>query len=173
MKISMPCLRISAALLCLALWGAGSAPGVRAQTRQAAAGHEAAAVEADLRRRAANSLYRLKRALRRDRYPSAQAALNIWRADAMAAGSFDETQYRTYRREIYRKSVENITKWFDVCLQEKWLREADYCRKIYRLHARAIHIFDEAQYEEMNEKLARLKKEVEAEEKRHRSATRN
>ncbi len=173
MKMPMPFLRIPAAILCLALSGLGAAPGVEAQTGQAAANQEAAVVDPDLRRRAASSLYRLKRALQRDHYPSALAALNIWREDALAAGSFDEAKHRAYRRQIYQRSVDNILKWFDVCLQEKWLREADYCRKIYRLHAREIHVFDEAQYEKMNERLARLKKEVEAEEKRLRSASSN
>lgn len=153
------------------LWGPdAAAQGGRAQSRQVE--KKADAVDSALRRRAATSLYRLKRALQRDRYPSALAALNIWRCNAQAAGEFDEDRYRAYQRQIYEKSVANILKWFEVCLKEKWIREAGYCQKIYRLHARAIDAFDQARYDEMTERIEKRKKEIEAEKKKHRTASR-
>ncbi len=131
------------------------------------------AVDPALRRRAASSLYRLKRAMKQDRYPSALAALNMWRSDALEAREFDEARYRDYKRGILEKSVANIVKWFDVCLKEKWIREAGYCRKVYRLHARAIDAFDPARYEEMGERIEKRKKEIEAEKQRHQTASSN
>ncbi len=140
--------------------------GAEAQDGQNPSVQNEDAADPALLRRAAKSLNHLKRALQRDHYPSALAALNIWRCDAMAADAFDDVQFRAYRRQIYEKSVDNILKWFDVCLEEKWIREADYCQKVYRLHARIINIFDQERYDEMTEKIERRKKEIEAEKKK-------
>lgn len=155
------------------LFQASDAAAQTGNARKPSVETEPDAVDPALRRRAAASLYRLKRAMERDRYPSALAALNMWRSDAMAAREFDEARYRDYKRRILEKSVANIVKWFEVCLQENWIREARYCRKIYRLHGRAIDAFDPARYEEMAERIEQRKKEIEAEKQRHQTTSSN
>ena len=155
------------------LFQASDAAAQTGNARKPSVETEADAVDPALRRRAAASLHRLKRAMGRDRYPSALAALNMWRSDALAAREFDEARYRDYKRRILEKSVANIVKWFEVCLQENWIREARYCRKIYRLHGRAIDAFDPARYEEMAERIEQRKKEIEAEKQRHQTTSSN
>lgn len=149
------------AMICLGLFFSGPVKDAWGQDKQNRTADPA------LRRQAAISLSRLKLSLSRDRYPSARAALNIWRSDALAAGTFDEVQFQEWLRRIYQKSVNSMLKWFEVCLDEKWMREADYCQKVYRIHARAINIFDQERYDEMTDRIKKRKKEIEAEEKKH------
>ncbi len=142
------------------------------QSRAAQTGTvEEETVDPEMRRRAARSRWRLERALRRDRYPSALAALNLWRSNALAAGTFDKAAHEAYRRRIYEKSVKNILEWFEVCLQEKWIREAIYCQKVYRLHAKTIQTFDPERYDAMTDRIENRKKEIEAEEQQQRTAS--
>jgi hypothetical protein len=113
--------------------------------------------ERERRRRAANSLWRLKRAIRRDGYFSARVALNIWRCNAEDAGGFDEEQYEKFKKAIYRNSLDNTLKWFKICIRQRWINEARYCRRLYYFQSHEISAFDPEQYARMAQRIAELK----------------
>ncbi len=116
-------------------------------------------------RRAADSLWRLKRAIQRDAYPSARAALNIWRSNAGEAGNFDAAAYEEYRRQICEKSVRSTLDWFEESLEQEWFNDAGYSVQVYKLHSRAIDTFDQKLYDNMLERIQKKKAEVAAREK--------
>ncbi len=114
----------------------------------------------ELVRMAADALWRLERAIKRDAYPSARVALNVWRSVAMDAGTFDPERYQAYREQIYRKSIEGTLAWFELSLQRGDLKEATYALKVYRVHAEAIDAFDEALHARMVERVAERRKSL-------------
>jgi hypothetical protein len=50
---------------------------------------------------AANALWRLKRALKKEGFYSGRARLNVWRSAAMDAGKFDPQKYEEFKRQLY------------------------------------------------------------------------
>ncbi|MDJ0915209.1 MAG: hypothetical protein QNI95_16685 [Desulfobacterales bacterium] len=110
-----------------------------------------------LNRAAANSLWRLKRSMEKDGFYASMVALNIWRSTARDAGKFDQQQYDEFRRQIYAKSVSNNLRWFDNFITEENDVDAGTCLRIYEIHAKEIGVFDEARYEEMQQRLKTLK----------------
>ena len=61
---------------------------------------------------AANALWRLKRALKKDGFYSARVRLNVWRAAAIDAGKLDPQKYEEFKLQIYEKSVNDSLKCF-------------------------------------------------------------
>ncbi len=115
---------------------------------------------AELDRLAADSLWRLKRAIRRDRYPSARANLNVWRVTAKDAGVYDPVLDRQLTDRIYKKAIDNTLTWFDYSLSKGWLAEADFARRVYRVRAIEIGWFDPAFYETLGERIEDRRSEI-------------
>lgn len=103
--------------------------------------------EEQRQKRAADSLWRLERAIRRDGFSSAICALNIWKSNAKDAENFDKAAYDEYKRRIYQKSVDEILNWLEFCIAEGWIREANFWLKVYHLRAVAIDVLDPEFYE--------------------------
>ena len=61
--------------------------------------------------------------------------------------------YNKYKRKIYEKSVNENLKWFEIFLNQNYLRDARTCLQLYKLHAEEINIFDQEKYEEMSKRL--------------------
>jgi hypothetical protein len=106
-----------------------------------------------LERSANQSLYRLKRAIKKDGYYSARVSLNVWRENAIEAGILDEDQYHAFKEQIYKKSIAENLKWFDIFVKLKSFSDARTCMRLWRLHSEEIGIFDEEKYQEMKERL--------------------
>ncbi len=115
---------------------------------------------AELDRLAADSLWRLKRAIQRDRYPSARANLNVWRVTAKEAGAYDPVLDRELSDRIYKKAIDNTLSWFDYSLSKGWLAEADYARRVYRVRATEIGWFDPDFYGTLGERLEARRAEI-------------
>lgn len=107
---------------------------------------------------AANSLWRLKRAVERDGYYGARVALNVWRANAIEAGTFKQEQYDEYKKQIYEKSIQNSLDCFEYGLENESYTDAKRCLYTYKIRSEEIGTFDQPRYEEMNEKLKSLRK---------------
>ncbi len=122
-------------------------------------------IDPRITRRAADSLWRLKRAIQRDAYSSARAALNIWRSNAIEAGNFDEAAHEEYRRQIFEKSIQSTLSWFEASLGQEWINDAGYSVQVYKLQSRAIDTFDQKLYDNMLERIQKKKAEIAAREK--------
>jgi len=109
--------------------------------------------EKQLLKAAKGSLRKLEKAIRRDKFASAVCALNIWRSNAQDAGIFDQARYNDYKKRIYRKSIGNIFYWFDISIEEGWIKEAKFWRRAYYFRSTAINAFDQARYDKMKKKI--------------------
>ena len=106
-----------------------------------------------LERYANQSLYLLKNAIKKDGYYSARVSLNVWRENAVEAGIFDEDQYNAFKEQIYKKSIAENLKWFDIFVKQKSFSDARKCMRLWRMHAEEMGLFDEEKYQEMKERL--------------------
>ena len=104
-------------------------------------------------RYAGESLAQLKRVIKSDGFYSARVALNIWKSNAIDAGTFDEAEYDTFKQQIYKKSINENLRWFETFLNLKNYADAGICLQLWRLHSEEIGIFDESQYEELKKRL--------------------
>lgn len=107
----------------------------------------------ELEKNAKSSFRHLQRAIKKNGFYNARAALNIWRSDAVDAGTFDPALYEHIKRELYLSSIENNRGWFNEYLLRKNFRDAKICLEIWRLHAQVINVFDEQQYDRMHKQL--------------------
>ncbi len=126
--------------------------------------------EEHLQKSEAQSLAQLKKSLKEDGFSSAMGSLNVWRSNAKDAGTFDQAVYDDFRKQIYHKSIDNILKWFEACLKEGWVDEANFCCKIYSFKSNAIDSFDQMKYEEMGRRIKILEKKKNEEKKKKRGA---
>jgi len=124
--------------------------------------------EGRLQKRAVQSLAQVKKSLKEDGFSSAMGALNVWRSNTKDAGTFDQAIYDDFRKQIYQKSIDNILKWFEVCLKEGWLDEANFCCKIYSFKSNAINTFDQTKYDEMGRRIKILEKKKNEEKKKRK-----
>lgn len=106
-----------------------------------------------LEKAARQSLWRLKSAIKKDGFSSARVALNIWRSNALEAGTFDASQYNQFRRRIYEKSIEDNLRWFEKFVEYKDYADARICLRVWRIHSKEIGTFDETRYGEFKKKL--------------------
>ena len=106
-----------------------------------------------LERYARESLFRLKQAIKSDGFYNARVSLNIWKSNAIDAGIYDEAQYDTFKGQIYRKSINENLRWFEIFLNLKSYTDARTCLQLWRIHSEEIGIFDESQYEELKKRL--------------------
>lgn len=119
----------------------------------------------ELKREAALNLWRLKKSIEEEGFYAARVALNIWRSNAMDAGTFDQTKYDEFKKQMYEKSVNNSLQCFEFYLEELSFHDANMCLQTWKVHSQEIGIFDQTQYEELQEKLdkARTEKNLEQE----------
>ena len=106
---------------------------------------------------AANALWRLKRALKKDGFYSARVRLNVWRAAAIDAGKLDPQKYEEFKLQIYEKSVNDSLKCFEYYIEENSRHDAGMCLQTWKMHAKEIDRFDESAYQEFVTRLDSLK----------------
>ena len=106
-----------------------------------------------LKRYANQSLSQLKYAVKSEGFYNCRVALNVWEMNAKEAGIFDQELYDTFKKQIYEKSLNENLRWFEVFLNQKNYFDARICLQLWRMHAKEMGVFDEAQYEELKNKL--------------------
>ncbi len=106
---------------------------------------------------AANALWRLKRALKKDAFYSGRARLNVWRSAAMDAGNFDPEKYEAFKQQLYEKSVNDSLKCFEYFIEQNGYNDANMCLQTWKIHAKEIDMFDESTYQEFIKQLNSLK----------------
>ena len=106
-----------------------------------------------VKRQATLSLNRLKLAVKSDGFYNCRVALNVWKMNAKEAGTFDPELYDKFKKQIYEKSLNENLKWFEIFLSLKNYYDARICLQLWRMHAREMGVYDEAQYEEFKKKL--------------------
>jgi len=106
-----------------------------------------------LKRYANQSLNRLKYAVKSEGFYNCRVALNIWEMNAKEAGTFDQELYDKFKKQIYEKSLNENLRWFEIFLNGKNYYDARICLQLWRMHAKDLGVFDEAQYEELKNKL--------------------
>ena len=114
----------------------------------------------ELKQEAALNLWRLKKSIDEDAFYAARVALNVWRSNAIDAGTFDQAQYDEFKQKLYEKSVMRSLECFEYFLAEQYFHDANMCLQTWKVHSQEIELFDEDQYEALKEKLklARAKK---------------
>lgn len=104
-------------------------------------------------RQARASLTRLERAMKKSGFYSARAALNIWRSNAVDAGTFDPQRFEEFKKRIYQASITNNRNYFTDYLARDNFYEARICLEIWRLHSEEIGVYDESVYKRLNKQL--------------------
>jgi hypothetical protein len=114
----------------------------------------------ELKREAALNLWRLKKSIENDEFYAARVALNVWRSNAIDAGTFDQAQYDEFKKQLYEKSVSRSLACFEYFLAEQYFHDANMCLQTWKVHSQEIGLYDEEQYEALKERLkaARAKK---------------
>ena len=110
-----------------------------------------------LDREAANAFRRLKRTMEKDGFYSGHVALNIWRSNALDAGTFDQALYDEYKTQLYEKSINDSLGCFEEFLLEEDIHNANFCLQTWRMHSKELGIYDKAEYEMFKKKLADAK----------------
>jgi hypothetical protein len=106
---------------------------------------------------AANALWRLQHALKKDGFYSARVRLNVWRAAAIDAGKFDPQKYEEFKQQLYEKSVNDSLKCFEYYIEQGSHHDANMCLQTWKMHAKEINRFDESTYQELVKRLNGLK----------------
>ena len=114
----------------------------------------------ELKQEAALNLWRLKNSIDEDAFYAARVALNVWRSNAIDAGTFDQAQYDEFKQQLYEKSVMRSLECFEYFLAEQYFHDANMCLQTWKVHSQEIGLFDEDRFEELKErlKLARAQK---------------
>ena len=108
---------------------------------------------------AANALWRLKRALKKEGFYSGRARLNVWRSAAMDAGKFDPQKYEEFKNQLYEKSVSDSLKCFEYFIEQNGYHDANMCLQTWKIHAKEIDMFDESTYQEFIKQLNDMKEQ--------------
>ena len=108
---------------------------------------------------AANALWRLKRALKKEGFYSGRARLNVWRSAAMDAGKFDPQKYEEFKNQIYEKSVSDSLKCFEYFIEQNGYHDANMCLQTWKIHAKEIDMFDDSTYQELIKRLNDMKEQ--------------
>ena len=146
---------ITATALILFLCASGAYPQSSNQLTK-----EEKARKRELKQEAALNLWRLKKSIDEDAFYAARVALNVWRSNAIDAGTFDQTQYDEFKQQLYEKSVMRSLECFEYFLAEQYFHDANMCLQTWKVHSQEIGLFDEDRYEALKERLkeARAKK---------------
>jgi hypothetical protein len=135
----------AAALIVCVLMAVGTGPGPTAAQESA----PAPIGLNTLKQAAANSLWRLKRAAENDGFYNARVALNVWRSNAIDAGTFKQEDYDRYKKQIYQKSIESNRRCVELSVADENFTDARRCLHTWRIHSEEIGVFDPAAYESM------------------------
>ncbi len=108
---------------------------------------------------AANALWRLKRALKKDGFYSGRVRLNVWRATTIDAGKFDPQKYEELKKQLYEKSINDSLKCFEYFIEQNSHYDANMCLQTWKIHAKEIDMFDESTYQEFIKRLNDLKEQ--------------
>jgi hypothetical protein len=122
-----------------------------------------------LKLEAANAFWRLKHSLEKDAFYSGRIRLNVWRATATEAGTFDPAQYDEFKKQLYEKSIQDSMKCYEDFILEENFYDANVCLQTWRMHSKELGSYDMDEYEALKERLvqARAAKAArEAEEKK-------
>ena len=115
-----------------------------------------------MKRETALNLWRLKKSLEGeiDGFYLGRVALNIWKSNAIDAGTFDQEQYDEFKQILYEKSVMKSLECFEYFIEKQRFHDANMCLQTWKIHSQEIGLFDQTIYDELNEKLsdARAKK---------------
>jgi hypothetical protein len=118
---------------------------------------------------AANAFWRLKHSLEKDAFYSGRIRLNVWRATATEAGTFDQARYDEFKKQLYEKSINDSMKCYEEFILEENYYDANICLQTWRMHSKELGTYDIDEYEALKERLkqARAAKAArEAEEKK-------
>jgi hypothetical protein len=110
-----------------------------------------------LKREAANAFRRLKKTMEKDGFYSGRVALNVWRSNALDAGTFDQSKYDELKQLLYEKSVNDSLRCFNEFVLEEDFFNANFCLQTWRMHSKEIGAYDQAEYEAFLEQLADVK----------------
>ena len=110
-----------------------------------------------LKREADNAFRRLKRSMEKDGFYSGRVALNIWRSNAIDAGTFDQAQYDEFKAQLYEKSVSDSLRCFEEFLLAEDFFNANFCLQTWRMHSKELGSYDQAEYEEFQKRVAEAK----------------
>ena len=102
-----------------------------------------------LRKTANISLWRLKVVIERDGFFSARAALNIWRSNAKDAGTFDQSKFDEFKKQIYEKSVNSNLKCIEKCMMNENYTDAKICLYWWKAHSQVLDTFDPVKHDEL------------------------
>ncbi len=120
----------------------------------------------ELKQEAALNLWRLKKSIENDEFYAARVALNVWRSNAIDAGTFDQAQYDEFKQQLYEKSVSRSLACFEYFLTEQYFHDANMCLQTWKVHSQEIGLFDQEQFEALKEKLSSARKKKAEEDKR-------
>jgi len=128
-----------------------------------------------LKLEAANAFWRLKHSLEKDAFYNTRIRLNVWRATATEAGTFDQAQYDEFKKQLYKKSINDSMKSYEDFILEENFYDANICLQTWRMHSKELGTYDLDEYEALKERLkqARAAKAArKAEEKKAAKAAR-
>ena len=124
----------------------------------------------ELKRETALNLWRLKKSLEEDidGFYLRRVALNIWKSNAIDAGTFDQKQYDEFKQIVYEKSVIKSMECFEYFIEEQRFYDANLCLQTWKIHSEELEIFDQTKYDELKEILSDAKaKKAEEDKKMH------
>ena len=107
-----------------------------------------------LKQAAYGSLMRLNRAIEKNGFYRATVALNVWRSNAIDAGTFDQAKYDAFKKQIYEKSIENSLKCIETSLENQNYTDAKICLHAWKLRTQAIGTFNQEYYDQIKDRLA-------------------
>jgi glutathione S-transferase len=106
-----------------------------------------------LKLEAANAFWRLKRSLEKDAFYSGRIRLNVWRATATEAGTFDQAKYDDFKKQLYEKSINDSMKCYEEFILGENFYDANICLQTWRMHAKELGTYDMDEYEALKERL--------------------
>jgi hypothetical protein len=124
----------------------------------------------ELKRETALNLWRLKKSLEEgiDGFYAGRVALNIWKSNAIDAGTFDQKQYDEFKQKLYERSVMKSLECFEYFIEKQKFHDANMCLQTWKIHSQELELFDQTKYDELNQKLSDAKaKKAEEDKKMH------
>ena len=125
---------------------------------------------------AANAYWRLKHSLEKDAFYSGRIRLNVWRATAIEAGTFDQAMYDEIKKQLYEKSISDSMNCYEEFLLEESFHDVNICLQTWRMHSKELGTYDQEKYEALKERLKQARAEYaarKAEEKKAAEAEKN
>ena len=102
---------------------------------------------------AANAFWRLKRSLEKDAFYSGRIRLNVWRATATEAGTFDQAKYDEFKKQLYEKSINDSMNCYEEFILEEGFHDANICLQTWRMQSKELGTYEQEKYEALKERL--------------------